>query len=339
MYTNSTQPPVQPQFYNAAYPPYGVLRETQIKGVKRLSRMAGLCVIAFIILQNAFGLLLAEPTINDLYFNSEGFKGIFEMTYYVVSMFLPFFAAFVLMHDDEQQAVLGIFDKPTSKPAALCGVLAGLFFCAVGNYIAAFLTQWIDDAGLYSDGGVPEASATVVGLLFDILTVGLLPPLLEEFALRAVVMQPARKYGDLYAILTTALVFGLMHGNAAQIPFAFIVGAAIGFAVVSTGSIWVGVLIHMINNLYSLFLSYLVELRPTLAETIGMLETSVVLVFGFIGLVLLLTVCRHNKLQKAADGVLTGGEKTKAFLLTVPMMIAVILLVIETIRLLFLNHG
>ena len=179
----------------------------------------------------------------------------------------------------------------------------------------------------------------MIGLLFDLLTVVLLPPLVEEFALRGVVMQPLRRYGDLFAILPSALVFGLLHGNAAQIPFAFIVGAAIGFIVVTTGSIWVGVAIHFGNNLLSLLLSYLVKLRPTLAETVGMIETSVVLVFGFIGLVLLLTVCKHNKLQKMPGGVLTGGEKAKAFFLSVPMFIAILMLIVETVRLLFIHHG
>ena len=318
--------------------PYGVMRDAQIRGIKRLSRIAGLCLIAFVILQNAFGMLLRIPLLNELYFTNEGFKGIFEMLFYVLCMFPPFMTAYLMMRDDERDAI-NLFAKPTSKPAAVCGVLAGFFFCAVGNYVASYLTQWIDDAGLYSDGGIPETSTTVIGLVFDILLICLLPPLLEEFAARGVIMQPLRRYGDLFAIFASALVFGMMHGNAAQIPFAFIVGAAIGFVVITTGSIWVGVAVHMGNNIFSLFLSYLSELRPPLAETIGLIETSVILVFGFIGLALLMTVCKHNKLQKMPDCVLTGGEKAKAFLFTIPMVIAILMLVYETVRLLFLNHG
>ena len=317
---------------------FGAARDAQKRGLRRLGNIAGLCVIASVLLEEAFSVLLQTPTLNELYFTNETFRGLLEMLFYVCVMFVPFISAYLLMRDDEREEV-NLFGKPTSKPAAVCGVLAGFFCCAVGNYIAAFLTGWIDAAGLNGDGGVPETSDTVIGLLFDLLTVVLLPPLIEEFALRGVVMQPLRKYGDVFAILSSAFVFGMLHGDAAQIPFAFLVGAAIGFIVVATGSIWVGVAIHFGNNLFSLFQSYLYELRPPLAETVGMVERSAVLVFGFLGLVLLLTVCKHNKLQKAPGCVLSAGEKVSAFFLSVPMVIAIIMLIAGAVRLLLWNHG
>ena len=72
--------------------------------------------------------------------------------------------------------------------------------------------------------------------------------------------------------------------------------------------------------------------RPTAAETLYRLELSVTLVVGAICIVLFLTVCRRNKPQKA-EGVLTGGEKTAAYIFTLPMILAIILLIVETVRL------
>lgn len=66
--------------------------------------------------------------------------------------------------------------------------------------------------------------------------------------MRGVVMQPLRKYGDWFAILTSAFVFALMHGNLVQAPFAFIAGIGLGYAVIASGSLWTGILIHLLNN-------------------------------------------------------------------------------------------
>jgi hypothetical protein len=101
---------------------------------------------------------------------------------------------------------------------------------------------------------------------------------------------------------------------------------------VATGSIWIGVAIHMLNNLYSVVLNYLLEVRPTAAETFYNLEISVTLVVGVLCLVLFLTVCRRNKLQ-TPTGVLTGGEKAAAYIFTVPMVVSIVWLVVKTVQL------
>lgn len=37
-----------------------------------------------------------------------------------------------------------------------------------------------------------------------------------------------RPYGTWFAVIVTAILFALMHGNILQIPFAFLVGLACG---------------------------------------------------------------------------------------------------------------
>ena len=98
-----------------------------------------------------------------------------------------------------------------------------------------------------------------------------------------------------------------------------------------TGSVWVGVAIHMLNNIESVVLNYLLETRPTAAEKFYDIEMSVLLVFGVLSFVLFMTICTRNRLQKDT-GVLTAGEKTAAYVFTLPMVIAVIALVVETVR-------
>lgn len=51
-----------------------------------------------------------------------------------------------------------------------------------------------------------------------------------------------------FAIVTTALLFSVVHLNPAQMPHAFIVGLLLGWLTVRTGSIVPAFLVHWINN-------------------------------------------------------------------------------------------
>ena len=78
--------------------------------------------------------------------------------------------------------------------------------------------------------------------------------------MRGIVMQPLRRYGDGFAIICSSLVFGFMHCNLVQIPFALIAGIVIGYAVIITESIWTGVLIHFLTNGFSVAVNIVYEI-------------------------------------------------------------------------------
>lgn len=73
-------------------------------------------------------------------------------------------------------------------------------------------------------------------------------PIAEELLCRGVAMRPLVKYGKRFAVLMSALFFGLMHCNIVQTPFAFVVGLVLGYVAVEYNILWAMVL-HMINNL------------------------------------------------------------------------------------------
>ena len=310
---------------------YGVMRDAERRSLKRQSVRAGLCVIAFLILEYAASILLVSTPLYALYQQSETANGLIEMLYYLLCMLSPFAVAYLTMRQ-EDKAMLTLFQSPVSKPAAAAAVLAGFLACNAANYATNILLTLLENAGFSIGGGTYDTPQTGVGLVYSLLTIGILPAFVEEFALRGIVMQPLRRHGDWFAIVMSAFVFGLMHGNLSQFAFAFLVGLAIGYFVVATGSVWVGVAIHMLNNVSSVVLNFLLDLRPTAAETFSRIELSVSLIFGILCFVLFLTVCRRNRLQKDT-GVLTAGEKTAAYFFTVPMVIAVIMLAVETVRL------
>lgn len=332
---------VYPQDFGfGGIPPYryGILREQEKKMLKRQSLRAGLCVSAFILLQEMAACLLAfVPQLYALYWQDAVFSQVFEILFLLLIL-SPFFLAFARMTDAEKTQV-DRFCRPVSVPAAVLAVISGYFFCTIGNFATSYLLAVLEAMGFSIGGGeyVPPQSAQQ--LLLMVFTIGILPAMLEEFSLRGVVMQPLRRFGDRFAIVMTAFVFAMMHGNLTQIPFAFIAGIAIGYFVAATGSIWVGIVIHLLNNLSSVVLAYLLQVRPTAGEMFYHIETSVSIVAGILSTALFLTVCRRNRLQKQ-ECALSTGEKVRAYLFTVPMIISILLLIWETGRLIrFTGYG
>lgn len=92
-----------------------------------------------------------------------------------------------------------------------------------------------------------------------IISIVVMAPLVEELLFRGAIQgHLMRKWKMPYlGIVVSSLIFGVVHGNPAQIPFAFVVGMALGWMYYLTGSLVPGILMHFINNgssvlLYSL---------------------------------------------------------------------------------------
>ena len=73
-------------------------------------------------------------------------------------------------------------------------------------------------------------------------------PITEELVFRGFVLRRMRPYGRKFAIVTSAFLFGIFHGNWIQIPFAFLVGLVLAYVTLEHNILWAMVL-HMINNL------------------------------------------------------------------------------------------
>ena len=86
--------------------------------------------------------------------------------------------------------------------------------------------------------------------LFGILSAAVMAPVVEEFLFRGAIEGHLLRQGKKpwAAIFISALVFGLIHINPAQVPFAFAIGAVFGWLYYRTGSVVPGIIGHFINN-------------------------------------------------------------------------------------------
>lgn len=83
-----------------------------------------------------------------------------------------------------------------------------------------------------------------------IIAIVIMAPIVEELLFRgAIEGHLLRKWKHpAGAIVFSSLVFGLVHGNWVQAPFAFVIGLALGWMYYRTGSLLPGILMHFVNN-------------------------------------------------------------------------------------------
>lgn len=88
------------------------------------------------------------------------------------------------------------------------------------------------------------------------ISVSVFAPFFEEWLCRGMILRGLlQKYNPVTAICVSALCFALIHGNIWQGLVAFISGCVFGYVYYRTGSLKLTMLMHFVNNTFSLVLS------------------------------------------------------------------------------------
>ena len=99
-----------------------------------------------------------------------------------------------------------------------------------------------------------------------LLSVSVFAPLFEEWLCRGLVLRGLLKHiNPAGAILTSAAFFAVLHMNPWQAIPAFILGVLFGYVYYRTGSLKLTMLMHCVNNTFSVIISRIPELKD--AET------------------------------------------------------------------------
>lgn len=102
--------------------------------------------------------------------------------------------------------------------------------------------------------GLPDLMQdTFLGMsrnVFGIISITIMAPLVEELLFRGAIQGYMLRKGmkPLHAILIASAIFGIVHMNPIQIPFAFAIGMIFGWLYYRTGSVVPGIIGHFINN-------------------------------------------------------------------------------------------
>lgn len=128
------------------------------------------------------------------------------------------------------------------------------------NNVITTICNYITD--FFSKHGtvIPQANfsidnPTVSAVLLEILYLIIIAPVAEEFIFRGLVLKTIAPYGKKLAIIVSASLFGLMHGNLTQFLGAFACGIIFAAVDVKYNSILPSIIIHMLNNTLPIMLN------------------------------------------------------------------------------------
>lgn len=98
----------------------------------------------------------------------------------------------------------------------------------------------------FKDAKSPAMTALLV------ITAVIIAPIGEEIIFRTFLYTATKKFtGMIFAVITSSLLFSVVHGSAAAFFPLFIVGVILALAYEISGSIWASILIHALFNLIS----------------------------------------------------------------------------------------
>ncbi|MBR3836466.1 MAG: CPBP family intramembrane metalloprotease [Clostridia bacterium] len=311
-------------YYQNLYNMFGgqnPLLDKHFTSLRRLGFSAGFVMLMCILMQNVVAVFIRFTQLSSLYASDTFYFHAISAVAQFFYTFLPFFVLFVFSKPRERKQ-MNIFEMPKSKELFILAVFAGLMFCMLGNTATSVLAAVISVFGIEFGSGMEDLAVPsgFMGILIYVINFAVLPALFEEFAFRCVILQPLRKYGDWFAILATSFCFAILHGNMVQIPFAFIVGIALGYFCIKTKSIWTSVTIHFLNNLFSVITTICYNEKPESSTFFYYVVTSAIVFAGAIAMVLFKLNC-NVKLKKDATVMAKNKVLKRAAFVTSPALI------------------
>lgn len=290
-YVNSSESnSSQPQTQYVTYVPYGLTPKT-FEERKQIKKNANIIGAAFLIMLAANSVIvffirlvlsvLGLWGINEIKFLSDpAFNEFLNSMLSIINFTIPFVVLFKI--GGFRISSLIKLKKPNKKDI-LPYFFLGVGVCYFANYMVNFAAQIFTSFGINYELSSGENPTGFFGFMLTFISCAVVPPLVEEFACRGIILGSLKKYGEGFAVLCSSILFGIIHGNFKQIPFAFLVGLVLGFITVKTNTIWIAVAVHAFNNGISILLDYIIANTSTIVgNIITVITLSVCLIFIFI---------------------------------------------------------
>ncbi len=194
----------------------------------------------------AVSVLLLSQTLLSLLFSD--FSGILRELGVILSYALPLLLFLTPFYKNcEKNEDIDFSYKPIFRflpifPLFLAGVI---IISVVTSYISAQIG--------YETHPVNPDERVFIAILFDVLV----PAICEELLCRYALLKLLSPFGKGGSALLSAILFALMHANFYQMPYAFFAGFLLSALALSSKSVLVPVVFHVLNNLTAVILSFL----------------------------------------------------------------------------------
>lgn len=187
-------------------------------------------------------------------------------------------------------------------------IFASLSVCLAASHFWSYISSGEGNVQIY------HGDSIVILMLSTVLV----PAFCEELFFRGFIMSNLMPLGRDFAIIASGIIFGLVHGNHDQIFFATVAGIAFGYIYAETGTVWCGVIAHMLNNFIAVAETVLWgTLKTGTAVKINIVIESFIMLCGVISIIYLLKIRRKEKREEIESGcfgtvsekLLDGGKR------------------------------
>ena len=319
-------------------PPEYIARIRETKELRKNANIAGISlylisVVSFlmIFLLKIGAAVTGSSEILDDLLNEPAIMQVYQIIFSVSVFTLPFIICYKI---GGYKIGEFISFKRADRNTELALFFGGGVFCLFANIAAAYVDSIFTSFGIDYSIGETDIPKGIFGFLLYTLSTAIVPAVLEEFALRGIVLGTLRKFGDTFALITSSLCFGIMHGNFEQIPFAFMAGLILGFVTIKTGSLRTAMFIHFLNNFISVVFSYMKN--GVLADYQNLIYVILLAVFLILFIYFINRTAGQDILKIEYGGcILPEKEKYKIFFLSIGNIVFVLANLIQAVLLCF----
>lgn len=204
-------------------------KSTVFKNLFRICGSVGIYIAGYLLAVSILTLIPVTASWHPMYLNAMG---------------MLFGAVVVIFTIQKQEFAFSFGDKAVLKIAAV--VILAYCSSALFNILLG-LIPW---NSIFESKVTPEEAAFYgIPLIARIACYEVVAPVAEELLFRQVIYKRLRNFTPVrIAVIVSALLFGLYHGNLVQGIYAFIMGCLLALVYEWTGSLAAPVLFHVVAN-------------------------------------------------------------------------------------------
>ena len=236
-----------------------------------------------------------------------------------------------------------LFAKPDRLPkklghiSALYGFMQGVNFLTM---LVFFLIPLIfpiimDNFELrqFFEPAIVDTPTTLTNTILLVFALVIAAPLFEEFLFRGIMYDAMKPFGHGIAILSTSILFGLMHSNIRMLFYTTAAGLALGYIRYATNSLFVVTILHLIVNAVAAGLLLILSLGDIIGgnlelwDTISgiyMLSMLVFVVVGLVSFIKRIPTMRKYRIENNWTEI-SSNKKVLYLAFSVPMIIMLVM--------------
>lgn len=193
---------------------------------------------------------------------------------------------------------LSPFEAKKGIYVVLLGI-SGQFVMMLLNLPIEYFFQKVLQIGCSGGYYVPKSLSTVLG---GIVSVCIIPAIMEELCMRGLVFSTYNKLGTKTAYLFTVVIFALFHGKPEELLGYIFMGAMAVFVMLRCNSLYAAVIYHTVSNLTAMCFS-LAAFK---------IVSHIWLLFGFMGILFVVAFLKFY-MSFSPEGTVKGKREKRVF--------------------------